>query len=119
MARQASKPVGRRCYTNLQSRMDPPKLRKITQHLRSYCASASHVSQLEPKRNKGAGWALRGSLLSSHSFSTSLLGELGIRPLQESKVGQLVAYLPPKQDFLLFLMHGKGTTSGNRKWNRL
>ena len=29
----------------------------------------------------------------------------------------LVAYLLPKQDFLLVLMHGKGITSGNRKWN--
>ena len=60
----------------------------------------------------------RGSPLSSRGSSTSFRGELGTGPLQEGK-GVVVAYLFPKQDFLLVLMHGKGAPSGRRGRGRL
>lgn len=65
------------------------------------------------REDQGSGWVQKGSALSSFSIATSLWRELGTEPLQES-TGALVAYLLPKQDFLLVLMHGKGTTSGIR-----
>lgn len=70
-------------------------------------------SRQGPERNKGTSWGPRSSL--PFSCSTSVFVNLA-QALQG--VGAwLVAYLLPKQDFLLVLMHGKGITSGNRKRN--